>query len=333
MSFKSEERKLEAIALDKQGYGVVEIGRVMGIPHQTVSDFLNQLTFKVWWADYRRKELEELEPPIMGAGHILGFGHHLTEDFVFNDLPAPSNFSYDDQQDCWRLGERILVISDTHFPYHHPDTMDFLEHLAEKHSITGVVHVGDLNDNHYPSYHEKEYDCYSGKEELELSKEACQELELLFPNMLISEGNHDILPKRKAQSADIPLDWVAHPNTIYGLGGGWQWNSHHYFYTGENKCLLVHSIGTNTRTNAERYSHNSVQGHHHSEFAVAYSSDTDKLKWSMSVGCLINPKAPAFRYDKKVITKRPILGSGVIIDGTPYTEPMVLKTNGRWRGY
>lgn len=323
MSFKSEEIKLEAIALDTQGLGPVEIGRKMGIPHQTVSDFLNRNTFLTWWSDYDRKQFEEEITQIPGLVNnidIVGKIHY-------------DNFHYDDDRDCWYLGDRILVISDTHFPYHHPDTMDFLEHLAEKHSITGVVHVGDLNDNHYPSYHEKEYDCYSGKEELDRSREACQQLEKLFPNMLISEGNHDILPKRKAQSADIPLDWVAHPNSIYGLKGGWQWNSHHYFWTGDNKCLLVHSIGTNTRTNAERYSHNSVQGHHHSEFAVAYSSDTDKLKWSMSVGCLINPKAPAFRYDKKVITKRPIIGSGVIIDGTPYTEPMELKSNGRWRGY
>lgn len=324
MSLKDVEIKLEAIKLQEEGLGPVAIGRLLGIPHQTVSDFLNEETYTTWWQEYKRNR-----PVVVTNVSISEDDYILTARGNF----APKNFSYNEDEHCWNLGERILVISDTHFPYHHPDTFDFLEHLAEKHKVTGVVSVGDMNDNHYPSFHEKEYDCYSGREELEHSKEACQRLESLFPRMLISEGNHDILPKRKAKSADIPLDWVAHPNHIYGLGGEWQWDSHHYFYTGDSKCLLVHTIGANTRTNAEKYSHNSAQGHHHSEFSVAYSADTDKLKWSMSVGCLIDPKAPAFRYDKKVITKRPILGGGVIIDNTPYTEPMVLKTNGRWRGY
>lgn len=350
MSLKTDENKLKVIRLNKT-MGPVAIGKELGIAHQTVSDFLNEETWKEWWHRYRRGEildqsgLEDVEPYIQGGGGALELskGHTLPREAgmqfeLVGTVGEPvrlatNNFQYNSNDHCWHLGNRILVISDTHFPYHHPDVFDFLEHLADKHNITGVVSVGDMNDNHYPSYHEKEYDCYSGKEELERSQEACQTLESLFPNMLISEGNHDILPKRKAQSADIPLDWVAHPNTIYGLKGGWQWNSHHYFYTGDSKCLLVHSVGTNTRTNAERYSHNSVQGHHHSEFAVAYSSDTDRLKWSMSTGCLINPKAPAFRYDKKIITKRPILGAGVVVDNTPYTEPMVLKTDGRWRGY
>lgn len=320
---KDDNIKIKVIELDEEGYGPVAIGQQLGLPHQTISDFLNRKYHLKWWAEHDRDKVCTHELTVEEWPRY--------SNSVAPEFSAPSGYTY--ENDCWYLGENILVISDTHFPYQHPDTFDFLEYLANKHRVAGVVHVGDLNDNHFPSYHEKEYDCYSGKEELEKSKEACQRLESLFPEMLIAEGNHDLLPKRKAQSADIPLDWVAHPNTIYGLNGGWKWNSHHYFWTGDNKCLLVHSIGTNTRTNAERYSHNSVQGHHHSEMAVAYSSDTDKLKWSMSVGCLIDPKAPAFRYDKKIITKRPILSSGVIINGTPYTEPMTLKTNGRWRGY
>ena len=59
-------------------------------------------------------------------------------------------------------------------------------------------------------------------------------------------------------------------------------------------------------------------------------ADTEKLRWAMTVGCLIDPKSPAFNYDKNRITKRPILGSGVIIEETPALIPMILTKSGRW---
>lgn len=231
------------------------------------------------------------------------------------------------------MKKRIICISDSHFPYHHKDTFRFLKAIRDEYDINVAAHVGDVNDNHYPSYHEKEPDCFGGREELVEARKACKRLEEIFPELLISEGNHDILPKRKANSAQVPLEWVSNPNQVYGLEGGWDWQPYHYIPYGDNKkFLLTHSVGVNTRTNATRYSHSSVQGHHHSEFCISYQADTDTLRWSMSVGCLIDPHAPAFRYDKKRITSRPILGSGIIINETPILVPMILTKSGRWNG-
>jgi hypothetical protein len=50
----------------------------------------------------------------------------------------------------------------------------------------------------------------------------------------------------------------------------------------------------------------------------------------MGVGCLIDPHSPAFQYDKKNIVSRPVLGSGVVIEGIPSVIPMTLTKSGRW---
>jgi len=77
--------------------------------------------------------------------------------------------------------------------------------------------------------------------------------------------------------------------------------------------LMTHSVGANPITNAARYSHNSIQGHHHSVFGIAYNTDMNNIRWHMSVGCLLDQHSPAARYGKMAVLKRPVLGCGVIV--------------------
>lgn len=226
-----------------------------------------------------------------------------------------------------------LFISDLHAPYQHPDAYDFLYGLHDYYQFDQICNVGDIVDNHYPSFHEKEPGCYGGSEEIEKATEWLQKLEDLFPNMKVSLGNHDILSKRKANSVNIPLEWVSHPNQVYQLNGGWDWQPSHMLKLSNNDdCLMVHSLGANIVNNSKLYSHSSVQGHHHGTFGISFFADHNNIRFHMSTGCLINPKSPAFLYDKKRFTHRPIIGCGFEVDGVPYLQPMRLKTNGRWDG-
>ena len=77
--------------------------------------------------------------------------------------------------------------------------------------------------------------------------------------------------------------------------------------------LMAHSLSSSTLNNATKFSHHSIQGHHHSTQGIERFADKGKLRWSMSVGCLIDPDAPAARYGSKNVFKRPILGCGVLI--------------------
>lgn len=79
--------------------------------------------------------------------------------------------------------------------------------------------------------------------------------------------------------------------------------------------LMRHSISSNTKNNAQKFSHNSIQGHHHSEFGIFYAADTNQIRWSVSVGCYLDPNSPAARYARGSVLKRPILGCGMLVGG------------------
>ena len=227
--------------------------------------------------------------------------------------------------------QNTLIISDTHFPYQHPDMFDFLEALAWAYDIKDVKHTGDMVDNHTGSYHEIEYGTLSPKEEHDRAKEEIQRLYKMFPNMNVIIGNHGSMSYRKARTAGIPEDHLKSYNDMYDVN--WNWMDKDYFKVDEyGSCLLVHTMGANTLSNARNHSHHSIQGHHHGRFGIEYFGDTEVLRWSMTVGCLINPHEPAFNYGSKATLNRPIIGCGGIIDNEPRLFRMQLKSNGRWDG-
>jgi len=222
-----------------------------------------------------------------------------------------------------------LVISDTHFPYQHPDTFKFLEAIADVYDIQQVKHTGDMVDNHTGSYHEIEYGTLSAKEEHRQAKKNVQRLYELFPEMNVIIGNHGSMSYRKAKTAGIPEEHLKSYNDMYDVD--WNWMDKDYFKVDKyNSCLLVHTMGANTLSNARNHSHHSIQGHHHGKFGIEYFGDTEVLRWSMTVGCLINPHHPAFNYGAGATLNRPILGCGGIIDNQPMLFPMQLTKSGRW---
>ena len=225
-----------------------------------------------------------------------------------------------------------LIISDTHFPYEHPDTFDFLEALAYAYDIKEVKHTGDMVDNHTGSFHEIEYGTLSPKDEHDLAKEKVQQLSKLFPKMTVIIGNHGSMSYRKARACGIPEDHLKSYNDIYDVN--WEWTDKDFFKVDKySDCLLVHTMGANTLSNARNHSHCSIQGHHHGKYGLEYFGDTNMLRWSMTLGCLIDTNHPAFNYGAKATLNRPIIGCGGIIDNEPRLFKMQLNSAGRWVGY
>ena len=227
--------------------------------------------------------------------------------------------------------KNTLIISDTHFPYQHPDTFEFLGAVYDAYECEQAKHTGDMVDNHSASYHEIEYGTLSAEEEHIQATCAVQRLSDMFPEMDVVIGNHGKLSYRKAKTAGIPEDHLKDYNTLYGVN--WVWKDHFYFKVNDyGNCLLTHSMSANTLSNAMRHSHHSIQGHHHGRFGVEYFADTEVLRWSMTVGCLVDPDSPAFNYAKGATLNRPIIGCGVIWEDQPILVPMQLNHKGRWNG-
>ena len=78
------------------------------------------------------------------------------------------------------MNKSILVISDTHIPYHHKDAIAFLKAIKKKYKPDRVIHIGDEIDSHAISFHDSDPDLYSAGDEHEASLATIKELEKLL---------------------------------------------------------------------------------------------------------------------------------------------------------
>lgn len=227
---------------------------------------------------------------------------------------------------------RILLISDLHVPYHHKDAIKFLQHLKEKYNPTRVICLGDEVDHLALSYHEKETEAPSAFDELKLALPIIKQIEEMFPVMDILDSNHGSLAYRKAKTAGIPKHYLKSYADVLQVGEGWKWHFDMVIDlpTGQ-KCYLHHGKSSNITKTSQAMSMCSVAGHYHNTFKIEYWANPLGLYWGMQAGCLIDDKSFAFNYNN-VNLHRPLIGTGLIIDGLPVLEPMVLDSQGNWIG-
>ena len=226
---------------------------------------------------------------------------------------------------------RILVISDLHAPYQHPDAIKFLKKLKEEYEPDTVISIGDELDYHAMSFHPSDASLYSAGDELKKGREVIWQLEELFPKMTVIESNHGSMAYRKGKVAGIPKEVIRPYKEILDVKH-WEWEPYlEMILPNKQPCFFIHGISANTRTLMTSKMMSSVQGHYHEKFEIVYQGNGERLNFGMTVGCLIDDSSMAFHYNK-VFAKRPIIGCGMIIDSQPILQPMVLKSNGRWNG-
>lgn len=247
-------------------------------------------------------------------------------------LEKDKYFSKTEQAERNKDNSRVLIISDMHIPYHHPDTLDFLEHLKLKYNPTRVICLGDELDKHALSYHDSDPDLPSAGDELKVSRPVIAELEMMFPVMDILESNHGSLVWRKAKTHGIPRHYIKSYQDVLGVGSGWLW---HFDMTiklpNGQYCYFCHGKSSDVLKLSQQMGMNAVQGHYHERFKCDYWGNSTGLYWALQSGCLIDDESYAFSYNN-VNLKRPIIGTTLIIDSHPVLEPMVLDQEGRWVG-
>lgn len=287
----------EAIKLAREGVSWRKIAERVNTPRTTVSDFLRK--------EFKQKQAEASP----------------TEQFAIRKQDVK-------QED----NHRVLLISDMHIPYHHPDTLEFLQYLKDKYKPTRVICLGDELDKHALSYHDHDPDLPSAGDELRRSIPIIHQLHEMFPKMDIIESNHGSLVWRKAKTNGIPRQYIKSYNDVLGVGDGWKWS---FDLTIElpngQKCYIHHGKTSNVIQLSQQMGMNAIQGHYHEAYRIDYWGNPSGLFWGMQCGCLIDDDALAFSYNN-VNIKRPVIGTGLIIDSIPVLEPMVLDRSGRWVG-
>lgn len=226
----------------------------------------------------------------------------------------------------------ILVISDLHAPYMHKDAVRFLKAIKKKYKPTRVVLTGDEADFHNISFHDADPDLDSAGKELQKAIDCLKPLYKLFPKAEVLESNHGSLVLRKALANGLSRKYFKGPGEILEAPKGWTW--HFDIFTtlpNGNKCYFHHSKGVNAKKNSQAMGASFVQGHHHETFEISYWGNPEALLFGMTVGCLVDTKSLAMAYNKNNL-KRPVIGTGIIINGIPQLIPMVLDRHGRWTG-
>ena len=222
------------------------------------------------------------------------------------------------------MNQRILFISDMHIPYHHKQLIPFLRSLKEKYNPTRVICLGDELDKHAMSFHDSDPDLDSAGKELEKSLPFIAELKQLFPVMDLIDSNHGSMVYRKAHAHGIPRQYIKSYNEVLGVDDGWKWHHDLTLELPDGQWVYVHhGKMVDSMRLSQTMGMSCVQGHYHESFGVKYWANPRGLYWGMNAGCLIDDKALAFAYNK-VNPKRPIIGTGLIINGCPIMEAMKL---------
>lgn len=226
----------------------------------------------------------------------------------------------------------ILVISDLHAPFQHPDVVPFLKAIKAKYKPTRVILTGDEADFAGISFHDKGGDMDSAGKELAAAIKALGPIYKMFPKAQVLESNHGSLVLRRAMAHGLSTSYFRGPGEILKSPKGWTWHFDINIKLPDGtSCYFHHSKGVNVKKNSQAMGSSFVQGHHHETFEISYWGNPNALLFGMTAGCLVDPHSMAMAYNKNNL-KRPVIGLGLIIDSTPILIPMKLNKKGRWVG-
>ena len=202
---------------------------------------------------------------------------------------------------------RILIIGDIHAPFTLGEYLEFCKDTYAAYNCNQTIFIGDIIDNHYPSYHEVDPNGMGGGEELELAIEQIQMWYKAFPKADVTIGNHDRMIMRKAFSSAIPKEWIKSYNEV--LGVDWNWVDRIVY----DNVQYIHGEAGTARTKYRADLMSTVQGHLHTQAYTEWYVGANFKVFGMQVGCGIDHDSYAMAYAKR--GKKPAIGCGVVIGG------------------
>ena len=225
----------------------------------------------------------------------------------------------------------ILVSGDLHCPWQRAGYLQFLIDLYYQWDCDEVVFIGDVVDMHAVSFFNKDPSCPGPLEEYNRTKEEVAKFYKAFPKATVVLGNHDKRIVRKARSVDIPEIFIKSYDDIWETPG-WDWVEDYmcdniYFYHGDGQG------GEYPAANAVRKMLMSVvMGHNHTASGIKYYTNPTQRFFALDTGAGCDDSALAFAYAGNN-KRKSVLSAAVIIDGTPYLEPMLCgKGEPYWDG-
>lgn len=285
-------------------------------PNQDISKMLEYAISEVNNRDNRieqlKRELSLLEMYKTGTTVTASLD---TAPREFRTLPAP--FTKGNPNN-------VLVIGDTHIPFERDGYLEHCRKVQEDYNCGTVIHIGDVIDNNYSSYHETNPDGHSAGDELQMAIDKLKDWYYTFPNVKVCLGNHDQIIQRKAFTTGLSKRWIRGLNEVLQVPN-WEFDLEHHI----DDVIYTHGTGTSSDRAAFQRALNRrrsiVSGHLHTTASITWNvSDMDRI-FAMNVGCGIDDAQYSFDY-AKTFSKKSIVSCGVVLNKgkIPIIIPMEL---------
>lgn len=224
----------------------------------------------------------------------------------------------------------ILAISDLHAPFQHQDAIEFLIHLKKIFKPKLIICQGDEIDGHAISEKwNSDPDGWSPGHEIDAAVSALKEVYEIFPKVSVCISNHTARPYIKAFNSGLPRRFLKEYCDSLEAPIDWKWADYWIYENIRFEHGIGYSGATAALSAAIKNRMSTSIGHVHSHAGIQYSASSKDLIFGLNTGCLFDHKKYAGAY-AKFLANKPVLGSGVIINGIPHFIPMILSKNGRW---
>ena len=186
----------------------------------------------------------------------------------------------------------ILVVPDTHAPFHHADAWALMIDVAADLRPETVVVIGDFMDWYAVSSHSKDPARASDlRAELKVGKRLRGQLDDLgAQRKVFLEGNHEDRLRRYLQEKAPELYGIVDVSSLLELdANGWEFVSYRD-HTREGKVYYTHDVGKSGRYSTfqtlDSYQHSVVFGHSHRLGYVVEGDQTGQPKIAAQFGWL-----------------------------------------------
>lgn len=218
------------------------------------------------------------------------------------------------REDVIEIQDKVTgVISDPHMPGHHERGLEFCQDTFSDYKVQQIICSGDLIDHHYISRHLSEPGALNPNDEWKAVMFELKKWIKAFPNMVIAEGNHDMIPYRQAKTLGIPAKFLKSLHDMYNLPDTWRFAERMHI---KQRLIIEHGLGSNgmygAKNTAKTLGVSYVQGHTHAHAAVFDIPRPFNNIQAMNVGCLIDTSKYNATY-AKLYFKTPVsIGCGII---------------------
>lgn len=272
---------------------------------------------QAWDARVRRAsaKIEEIPPP--KALKLASVDGVLSQDFT--QTAKAKNY------------KNTLFVSDLHFPFAHPDALEFLVEIQRTFKLTRVVCLGDIIDWHGLSRFMRDPRLPSVKSEYEKAIVGISRFFNVFYDGDYIVGNHDHRPHARALEANVPDFLMKDMRQILNIPKEWAIHENDLWL--DENTIVRHGDGlaTDAIRTAIQCGKSIIIGDKHTRLQVQWHQSDYNTVFGMNCACLVDPKSQAFAYGKKSI-RQPVIGTGIMVGGMPMVIKMALDKSGRWTG-